>query len=230
VIGEGTVIEAEAAVEALAVVGRGCRIGRGARLHPHAVVYDGCEVGERAELHAGAVLGADGFGYASRGLDHRKVPQVGRAVLEADVEMGANSAVDRGALGETRVGAGSKIDNLVQVGHNCRLGRGVLLSGLTGLAGSTVLGDGVVMGGASGASGHLEIGAGSMVAGASAVFQSLPPGSKVAGTPAKDLARWRRETVLRDRLGDLVRRVRALERRLGTAGDEGGEGRRGDEA
>ena len=224
VVGEGTVVEAEVVIEALAVVGSGCRIGRGARLHPHAVVYDGCEVGERGELHAGAVIGADGFGYASRGVEHRKVPQVGRVVLEADVEVGVNSAVDRGALGETRVGAGSKIDNLVQVGHNCLIGRGVLLSGQCGLSGSTIVGEGTVMGGRSGASGHLEIGAGTMVAGVSTVMQTVPPGSRLAGTPAIDLARWRRQSALLGRLDELVRRVRALERRLGTddGGDEGG--------
>lgn len=219
VIGDGTTVGAGAAVEALAVVGRDCVIGAGARLHPHAVVYDGCEVGPGGELHSGAVIGADGFGFASRVVDgaveHTKVPQVGRVVLEADVEVGVNSAVDRGALGETRVGAGSKIDNLVQVGHNCRLGRGVLLSGQVGLAGSTVVGDGVVMGGRSGSSGHLEIGAGAQVAGTSVVMQSVPAGQKVGGLPAIELKAWRRQVTQLGRLDDFVQRLRAIERRLG---------------
>jgi UDP-3-O-[3-hydroxymyristoyl] glucosamine N-acyltransferase len=219
VIGDGTTVGAGAAIEALAVVGRDCAIGAGARLRPHAVVYDGCEVGDGGELHSGAVIGADGFGFASRvaggAVEHTKVPQVGRVVLEADVEVGVNSAIDRGALGETRVGAGSKIDNLVQVGHNCRLGRGVLLSGQVGLAGSTVLGDGVAMGGRSGSSGHLEIGAGTQVAGTSVVMQSVGEGQRLGGVPAVDLKAWRRQVAQLGRLDEVIRRLRAIERRVG---------------
>lgn len=234
VIGDGTTVGAGAAIEALAVVGRDCAIGAGARLRPHAVVYDGCEVGDGGELHSGAVIGADGFGFASRvadgAVEHTKVPQVGRVVLEADVEVGVNSAIDRGALGETRVGAGSKIDNLVQVGHNCRLGRGVLLSGQTGLAGSSVLGDGVLMGARSGAAGHLEIGARAQVAATAIAMSSVGPGKRVAGNPAVEIRAWRRRVALWDRMADFVRRLRAIEKRLGmeppgedTAGDEEAE-------
>jgi UDP-3-O-[3-hydroxymyristoyl] glucosamine N-acyltransferase len=226
VIGDGTTVGAGAAVEALAVVGRDCAIGAGARLRPHAVVYDGCVVGERSEVHSGAVVGADGFGFASRRVDglleHTKVPQVGNVVLEADVEVGANAAIDRGALGATRIGAGSKIDNLVQVGHNCRLGRGVLISGQAGLSGSTVIGDGVVMGGRAGSYGHLAIGAGAQVAGTAVVARSVPAGQRVAGNPAMPLAAWRRQVTLLGRLGDFVRRLRAIEKRLGMAPPGGG--------
>lgn len=219
VVGDGTTVGAGAVIEALAVVGRDCRVGAGARLHPHAVVYDGCTVGDRAEIHSGAVVGGDGFGFASRLVDgrpeHTKVPQVGSAVLEEDVEVGVNAAVDRGALGATLVGAGSKIDNLVQVGHNCRLGRGVLISGQTGLSGSTVLGDGVVMGGRAGSAGHLEVGAGTQIAATSIVMQSAPAGQRLAGNPAVDLRQWRRQVATLGRLGDFVKRLRAVERRLG---------------
>ncbi len=220
VIGDGTTLAAEAVVEALAVVGRGCRIGRGARLHPHAVVYDGCELGAGVELHSGAVVGSDGFGYASRGGEHRKVPQVGRAVLEDGVEVGANSAIDRATLGETRVGAGSKIDNLVQVGHNVRLGRGVVISGQGGVAGSATVGDGVMIGGQSGVSGHLEIGDGALVAAKSAVFRSVPAGRRVAGIPAVEMGAWRRQVTRLARLDGLARRLAALERRLGLSPGE----------
>lgn len=219
VIGDGTTVGAGAVIEALAVVGRDCRVGAGARLHPHAVVYDGCTIGDRGEIHSGAVVGGDGFGFASRVVDgrpeHTKVPQVGSVVLEEDVEVGVNAAIDRGALGATLVGAGSKIDNLVQVGHNCRLGRGVMISGQTGLSGSTVLGDGVVMGGRAGAAGHLEIGAGTQVAATSIVMQSVPAGQRVAGTPAVDLRQWRRQVTALGRVGDLLKRLRSVERRLG---------------
>lgn len=233
VIGEGTTVGAGAAVEALAVVGRDCAIGAGARLRPHAVVYDGCVVGERSEVHSGAVVGADGFGFASGMVDgelrHTKVPQVGNVVLAADVEVGANTAIDRGALGATTVGAGSKIDNLVQVGHNCRLGRGVLISGQTGLSGSTVIGDGVAMGGRSGSAGHLEIGAGAQVAATAIAMQSVPARQVVAGNPATDIRTWRRRVAYWDRLGDFARRLRAIEKRLGMAPSRGGGAGDGDE-
>ncbi len=123
VIGAGSSLAARAAVHAHVVIGRGCVVGEGAVLHPHAVLYPGTEVGPGAIVHAGAVLGADGFGYATSGGRHHKVPQVGRVVVEKDVEIGANSAIDRATLGETRIGEGTKIDNLVQVGHNVQTGR-----------------------------------------------------------------------------------------------------------
>jgi UDP-3-O-[3-hydroxymyristoyl] glucosamine N-acyltransferase len=220
VVGAGSRVEAGAVVEALVVVGRRCRVGRGARLHPHAVVYDGCEVGERCEVHAGAVVGSDGFGYAGGDGAPLKVPQVGRVVLEADVEVGANAAIDRATLGETRVGAGTKIDNLVQVGHNARLGRGCLLSGQAGVAGSARLGDGVVMGGQSGVGDHVELGDGVQVAAKSAALQSVPAGRRVAGIPAVDLPRWRRQVAALARLGGFARRLAAVERRLGVGREE----------
>lgn len=223
VVGDGATLEAGAVVEAHVVVGRGCRVGRDAWLRPHAVLYDGSEVGDRCAVHAGAVIGSDGFGYVRHGGAQHKVPQVGRAVLEADVEVGANTAIDRATLGETRIGAGSKLDNLVQVGHNVRLGRGCVLAGQAGLAGSARLGDGVMMGGQSGVGDHVEVGDGVMVAGKSAVLQSVAAGRRVAGVPAADLAGWRRQAVLLPRLGEFMRRLAALERKLGTGrgGEEG---------
>lgn len=214
VVGEGTRVEAGAELHAHVVVGRRCRIGASARLHPHAVLYDRTELGARTIVHAGSVLGADGFGYATSGGVHYKVPQVGRTVIEDDVEIGALSAIDRAVLEETRIGAGTKIDNLVQVGHNVEIGRGSVLCGQVGIAGSARLGEYVVMGGQSGAAGHLEIGNGAQVAGKSAVFQTVEPGKKVGGIPAIDLSRWRRQSALAQRLDELLRRLRALEKRL----------------
>ncbi len=215
VIGAGSRIEAGATVGAHAVIGRGCRIGAGAVLHPHVVLYDATEIGERTVLHAGAVLGADGFGYASHGGEHVKVPQVGRTVVEADVEIGALSAVDRALLDETRVGAGSKIDNLVQVGHNVQIGRGCLLCGQVGVAGSARLGDYVVLGGQVGAADNVEVARGVQAAGKSAILQSISEeGLQVAGIPAMDLKRWRRQLVRLERLDRLARRVRVLEKKL----------------
>ena len=215
VIGAGSEVAAGAEVHAHAVIGRGCRIGVGALLHPHVVLYDGSEVGERVILHAGSVLGADGFGYATRGGSHLKVPQVGRTVIEEDVEIGALSAVDRALLEETRIGAGSKIDNLVQVGHNVQVGRGCLLCGQAGVAGSARLGDYTVLGGQAGVADHVEVGRGVQAAGKSAILQSIPDeGLQVGGIPAVDLKRWRRQVAGLDRLGRLARRVRQLEKRI----------------
>ena len=215
VIGAGSRVEAAAAVGPHVVVGRGCRIGAGAVLHPHVVLYDATEIGARTVVHAGTVLGADGFGYASHGGEHVKVPQVGRTVIESDVEIGALSAVDRALLEETRVGAGSKIDNLVQVGHNVQIGRGCLLCGQVGVAGSARLGDYVVMGGQSGAADHVRVADGVQAAGKSAILQSVTDeGLQVGGIPAVDLKRWRRQRVRLERLDLLARRVRALEKKL----------------
>jgi UDP-3-O-[3-hydroxymyristoyl] glucosamine N-acyltransferase len=221
VIGRGSRIEDGAVVGAHAVVGRGCRVGKGSELRPHVVLYDGTELGERVVVHSGTVLGADGFGYTSRPDGHRKVPQVGRVVVEDDVEIGANSAVDRATLGATRVGAGTKIDNLVQVGHNVEIGRGALLCGQSGVAGSARLGDGVVLAGQAGVGDHVTLGDRVQVGAASAAVRPVPAGAIVSATvPPLEIGRWLRQLPVLGRLDELARRVRALEKRLGAAGDD----------
>jgi UDP-3-O-[3-hydroxymyristoyl] glucosamine N-acyltransferase len=214
VIGDGSRIAAGAAVLAFVAVGRGCAVREGAVLHPHAVLYDGTEVGAGCIVHAGVVLGADGFGYATHGGAHHKVPQVGRVVLEADVEVGANSTIDRATLGETRIGAGTKIDNLVQVGHNVEVGRHCILCGQAGIAGSAKLGSYVVLAGQSGVAGHIELGDGAQVAAKSAALASVEPRTAVAGIPAIEMRKWRRQAVLLSRLDEIVRRLRAVEKRM----------------
>jgi len=220
VIGSGTRIGARAAVHSHVVLGKNCAVGEGAVLHPHAVLYDRTEVGPGAIVHAGVVLGADGFGYATHGGVHHKVPQVGRVVLEKDVEVGANSAIDRATLGETRIGEGTKIDNLVQVGHNVQTGRHCILCGQAGIAGSTQLGNYVVLAGQAGVSGHIKLGDGAQVAAKSAALTSVEPRVQVAGIPAVELRKWRRQTVLIARLEEMSRRLKTLERRLGVQGTE----------
>lgn len=214
VVGELSRVGADAVVHAHVVIGHGCEIGSGAVLHPHAVLYDGTRLGRRVIVHAGVVLGADGFGYVTEGGEHVKVPQVGVTVIEDDVEIGANAAIDRAALEETRIGAGSKIDNLVQVGHNVTTGRGCILCGQAGIAGSARLGNYVVLGGQSGAAGHLEMGDGVQAAAKSAVLQSVPAGRKVAGIPAIDLLDWKRQSLMLPRLRDMARRLRTVEKEL----------------
>jgi UDP-3-O-[3-hydroxymyristoyl] glucosamine N-acyltransferase len=215
VIGAGSRIAAGAAVLAFVAIGRGCTVGEGAVLHPHAVLYDRTEVGAGSIVHAGVVLGADGFGYATHQGAHQKVPQVGRVVLEEDVEVGANSTIDRATLGETRIGAGSKIDNLVQVGHNVVTGRHCILCGQAGIAGSARLGDYVVLAGQSGVAGHIELGDGAQVAAKSAALASVEPRTAVAGIPAVEMRKWRRQSALLSRLEEIVRRLRKVEKRLG---------------
>lgn len=223
VIGAGSRVGPGAAIHALAVVGRGCAVGPGAVLYPHAVLYDGTEIGAGSLVHAGAVLGSDGFGYATSRGAHHKVPQVGRVVVEEDVEIGANSTIDRAMLGETRIGAGTKIDNLVQVGHNVQVGRHCILCGQAGIAGSTHLGNYVVLAGQAGVAGHIHLGDGAQVAAKSAALTSVEPKMLVAGIPAIPLRKWRRQAVSLSRLETMNRRLKALEKRLGVQVDEGDE-------
>ena len=214
VVGAGSSIDAGAVLHAHVVLGRRCSVGAGSELHPHVTLYDGTRVGERCILHSGVVLGGDGFGYATQGREHRKLRHVGRVVVEDDVEIGANCTVDRAMLSETRIGAGSKFDNMVHVGHNVRVGRGALLVAQVGIAGSTRLGDGVVIGGQTGVAGHLTLGDGVQVGSKSAVYRTVEPGARVAGIPATEMAAWRRQQALTARLPELLRRLRAVERRL----------------
>ena len=171
-------------------------------------------------LHSGVVIGADGFGYAQSTEGHRKVPQIGRVVVEDRVEIGANSTIDRAMLHETRVGEGTKIDNLVMVAHNVEVGSHCLLIAQVGVAGSAKLGDQVVLAGQTGVAGHVDVGDGVQVASKSAVFKSAKAGSRLAGIPAIDSMTWRRQQVRLRRLQDLEKRLATLEHRLDDAEGE----------
>jgi UDP-3-O-[3-hydroxymyristoyl] glucosamine N-acyltransferase len=215
VVGPGARLGARVAIYPHAVVGAGVTIGDLSVLHVHVSVREGVAIGERVILHDGVVIGSDGFGFARRpDGTHYKIPQVGRVVIEDDVEIGANSTVDRPAVGETRVGAGTKIDNLVQVAHGVRIGRNVLLAAQVGIAGSTVLEDDVVMAGQSGAVGHIRLGRGARVGAKSAVTKDVEAGHTVAGVPAADLAEWRESVVLTRKLPELRKAVADLEAAL----------------
>ncbi len=215
VIGPDVRIGARVVIEPHVVIGARASIGDDAVLHAHVSLREDVEVGARVILHDGVVVGADGFGFARRpDGTHQKIPQNGRVVIEDDVEIGAQSAVDRPAVGETRIGRGTKIDNLVQVAHGVHIGRNVLLAAQVGIAGSTVLDDDVIMAGQSGSTGHVHLGRGVRVGAKSAVTKDVPAGGHVAGIPAMDLGDWREIVVLGRRLPEIRRDLADLETRL----------------
>lgn len=193
-IGRGTVVAAGAVIGYRVMIGRGCYIGPGASV-THALL------GDRVILHAGVRVGQDGFGFAMGSQGHIKVPQVGRVIIQDDVEIGANSCIDRGALKDTVIGEGTKIDNLVQIGHNVVIGRHCVIVGQTGISGSTELGDFVVMGGQSGAVGHIKIGTGAQIAGGSHPKNDVPAGARMGGTPAVPMIEYGRQVAAIKRLG-----------------------------
>ncbi|WP_025324357.1 UDP-3-O-(3-hydroxymyristoyl)glucosamine N-acyltransferase [Deferrisoma camini] len=195
-------------------VGRGARVGRGCVLHANAVVREECVLGDRVVLQPGAVVGSDGYGYARDGHRHVPIPQVGRVVLEDDVEVGANTTIDRAALGETRIGRGTKIDNLVQIGHNVTVGEDCLIVAQVGVSGSTRIGHRVVLAGQVGVAGHLRVGDGAMVGAQSGIGSDVPAGAVVSGSPAIPHGEWLRAQAVVKRLPDLRREMKAMERRL----------------
>lgn len=217
-----------AVIEAGASVGAGTRVGAGACvgervtigshcvLYPRVTIYPGVQVGDRVVLHAGVVLGSDGFGYLFAEGRHRKFPQLGGLIIENDVEIGSNSTVDRGSLGTTRIGEGTKIDNLVQIGHNVRIGRHVILVAQTGISGSTEVGDYVVMGGQAGVGDHVRIGDGAVIGGQAGILpgKNVRKGSVLWGTPARPLSEFKKTYAHLSRLPALVRKVRKLSAEL----------------
>jgi UDP-3-O-[3-hydroxymyristoyl] glucosamine N-acyltransferase len=220
VIGDGVVIGRAAVLHAQVTIYRDVRIGDEFTAHAGTVVREGVRIGDRVTVHAGAVIGSDGFGFVPRADGHRKIPQLGTVIVEDDVEIGANATVDRATLGATRIGRGSKIDNLVMIGHGCQLGPGCLLAAQVGLAGGTRLGAGVMLGGQVGASGHLAIGDGAQVAAQSGVHRDIPAGAVYGGYPALEISRWRRASTALPRLPALFRRLRRVERALDLEAEE----------
>jgi UDP-3-O-[3-hydroxymyristoyl] glucosamine N-acyltransferase len=212
-IGAKASLGAKSVVLAGAVIGAGARLGRSCTLHPRALFLDRCVAGDRVTLQAGAVVGSDGFGYAFYDGRFAKIPQIGNVELGNDVEIGANACIDRAQTGTTSIGDGTKIDNLVQVGHNCRIGRNCGFAALSGLAGSTVVGDYTVVGGASAFKGHISVGSRVTIAGNTMVWHDVPDGAFISGQPAQDHRAELRQQVRIRNLEKLYQRVSALEQK-----------------
>jgi UDP-3-O-[3-hydroxymyristoyl] glucosamine N-acyltransferase len=209
VVGENAQIGAGSRIEAGAVIGQGVCIGEGCRIYPRAVLYPGTTLGNRVMVHAGAVLGADGFGYVRDAVagSYTQFPQQGTLLIEDDVEIGANTTIDRGALQQTKIGRGTKFDNLVHVGHNCEIGEDVILVALTGISGSSTVGNGAVIAGQVGIGDHAHIGPGVILGGQAGVLsgktvtnEGLKPGTVLWGTPARPLMQVLREIAVVTRL------------------------------
>lgn len=218
-VGEGTVVYPGA------FVGPRARVGRDCILYPNAVVYDDCLIGDRVIVHAGSVIGADGYGFATHKGEHHKIPQVGNVIVEDDVEIGACCSIERAALGSTVIGKGTKIDQLVVVGHGVKVGPHCLLVAQTGIAGSVTLGHHVTLAGQTGVSGHLKIGNQVTVGAQSGIISDIEDQQTVVGSPAMPVSHARRVYMLFTQLPDIVERIKALEQQmeeLGSTGD--GEG------
>jgi len=215
VIGKDAVIESGVRVFPNVTIYRGARIGRDTVLHSGVSIRENCEVGQRCIIQNSSTIGSHGFGYA-RTQDKKwlKIPQVGRVVLEDDVEIGANCSVDCASVGESRIKRGAKIDNLVQIGHSCTVGEDALVCAQTGLAGSSVIGDRVILAGQVGIAGHLKVGDDAVLTAKSATSHDVEPGKTISGIPAFDNRDWLRSTAAFRRLGELAQRVRNIEKQL----------------
>ncbi|HMO81403.1 MAG TPA: UDP-3-O-(3-hydroxymyristoyl)glucosamine N-acyltransferase [Pyrinomonadaceae bacterium] len=233
VIDPAAEVSGEAEIGANVVIGAGCRVEKGVTIFPNVTIYDGASIGEGSVIHSGvsvrenceigrncivhnnSTIGSDGFGYA-KDEEKRwlKIPQVGRVVLEDDVEIGANTAIDCASVGETRIKRGAKIDNLVQIGHSCTVDEDALICSQTGLAGSSVIGKRVILAGQVGIAGHLKVGDDAVITAKSATSHDIEPGKIISGIPGFDNREWLRSTAAFRRLGDLGRTVRELKAKV----------------
>lgn len=232
VIGQGVMIGKNVAIMAYAViddnvtigdntiiyphtyVGVGAKIGADSILYPSVTVYEGCQVGNRNIIHSSTVIGGDGFGFVTTDGAHNKVPQVGNVILEDDVEIGAHVGIDRATMDSTVVGKGTKIDNLVHLGHNVVLGEGCLVVAQTGISGSTIVGHHVTFGGQCGTVGHIKVGSNSVLAARSGLIADVPENSFFAGFPAGPHVNWLRQEASSRKVPDLIKQVKKLEKRL----------------
>ncbi len=214
VIGENASIGDGSAILPGVYIGNNVKVGKNCRIYPYAVIYDDVVIGNNVIIHSGSIIGADGFGYKFRNNMHVKVPQVGNVIIDDNVEIGANTCIDRGALGSTMIGAGSKIDNLVQIGHNNKVGKNVIMCGLTGVSGSCNIEDYAILAGSSGIADHVTIGQGAVVMARSGVAGDIKAGTQVFGSPAKDKKTAYKEQIAISKLPELLKKVKLLEEKI----------------
>lgn len=229
-IAEGVEIPEDAYIGAFAYIGKGVRLGKGVKLYPQTYVgenseigdgtvlkpgvkvYHGCKIGARCVLHSGVVIGGDGFGFAPHDGHYHKIPQLGNVEIADDVEIGANTTVDRAVMGSTRIGRGTKLDNLIQIAHNCSVGSDTVMAAQAGVAGSTHIGSSCMIGGQVGFAGHIKVGDNVQIGAQSGIPADVPDNAKVMGYPAVDYPTFARTTIHLKNLGDLYTRVRNLEK------------------
>jgi UDP-3-O-[3-hydroxymyristoyl] glucosamine N-acyltransferase len=214
VLGENVRIGPRSVLRGGNYLGANCRLGEEVHLFPNVTLYPNTEIGNRVRIHSGTVVGSDGFGYVLDGGSHRKVPQIGNVIIRDDVEIGANVTIDRGALGPTVIGKGTKIDNLVQIAHNVTFGEHCLVVSQAGIAGSTKLGNYVILAGQAGLAGHLKIGNHVSVGAQSGVMHNIPDGETWLWTPAQPNRQAKRQMIAMQQLPELLRRVSELEKKL----------------
>ena len=212
VLGDGVELADDVYVSSGVYLGNNVEIGKGSFIHPRVTILDDTIVGEKVIIHSGTVIGSDGFGFAKKeDGSYYKIPQVGRVVIEDEVEIGANVAIDRATIGETRIGSGCKIDNLVHIAHNVTLGRNVAIVGLVGISGSSTIGDGVILAGQAGVTDHVRVGNNTIVAAKSGVTKDIGPNEFVSGFPARPHSKQKRVKAIINRLPQLLERLKKLE-------------------
>ncbi|MDA3885666.1 MAG: UDP-3-O-(3-hydroxymyristoyl)glucosamine N-acyltransferase [Candidatus Delongbacteria bacterium] len=214
VIGKETKIGKNIQIQSNVTIGHNVRIGDNVIIYSNVSIREGCILGNNVILQNGAIIGSDGFGFAPGQGSYEKIPQVGNVILEDNVEIGANTVVDRSTMGSTIVRSGTKLDNLIQVGHNVEIGKNVVIAGQTGIAGSTKIGDNCMISGQVGFVGHLKVGKGVMIGAQAGIVGNIKDGSVITGTPARDLRKMRKIDAALGRLPDLIYKVRDLEKKL----------------
>lgn len=213
-IGKGVKLAPGVKIYPQVYIGDGCEVGKGSVLYAGVKIYAGCKVGKRCIIHSGAVIGADGFGFAPVDGGYEKIPQTGNVEIEDDVEIGANTTIDRAMMGATRIGRGVKLDNLIQIAHNCSVGEHTVMAAQAGVAGSAKIGAHCMVGGQVGFVGHISIADGTQIGAQSGVSKPTKPGDRVMGSPAVDMGEYARGLVYAKKLGSLYERVKELEKKI----------------
>ena len=213
-IGKGVKLAPGVKIYPQVYIGDGCEVGEGTVLYAGVKIYAGCKVGKRCIIHSGAVIGADGFGFAPIDGGYEKIPQTGNVEIEDDVEIGANTTIDRAMMGATRIGKGVKLDNLIQIAHNCSVGEHTVMAAQAGVAGSAKIGAHCMVGGQVGCVGHISIADGTQIGAQSGVSKPTKPGDRVMGSPAVDMGEYARGLVYAKKLGSLYERVKELEKKI----------------